>query len=378
MKAVVCQHAELASPTCPSRRPPKGQVRLEVAALRHLRLGPARPPRHRRVGRDGRARRLRPLRRAPTSRSSSATSSAARSPSTGPECKGDVPTGTPVVALPLLRSGEGVDPTGLSVHAPGRLRRAAARPGVADAAGAQRPGARGRGADRADGRRLARGAPRRGRQAPGRDRHRLRAGRPGRDPDAQGQAACARSWPATTRPAAARWPRRCGADVVVDPAARLALRRRRRRGHLDDAPAALELAVGTIEKLERLPVGWWHVWRAGRAARRRAQAPGRLRVRRRPRRDRRASSPARRCSPASSSSASASGADRFTPGDGDQQGDRPALRARLHAAGVPRHAAHARRGQGRPAAADHRHRRARRRRRRLRRARRPRDATRRS
>ena len=34
-------------------------------------------------------------------------------------------------------------------------------------------------------------------------------------------------------------------------------------GHLNDMPAALELAVSTREKLERLPVGWWHVWRLG-------------------------------------------------------------------------------------------------------------------
>jgi hypothetical protein len=33
------------------------------------------------------------------------------------------------------------------------------------------------------------------------------------------------------------------------------------RGHLADLPAALELAVGTRDKLGRLPVGWWHVWR---------------------------------------------------------------------------------------------------------------------
>src|SRR4051794_22612178 len=37
----------------------------------------------------------------------------------GPGCKADVPTGTPVVALPLVRGGDGVDAVGLSVHAPG-------------------------------------------------------------------------------------------------------------------------------------------------------------------------------------------------------------------------------------------------------------------
>ena len=36
-----------------------------------------------------------------------------------------------------------------------------------------------------------------------------------------------------------------------------------RRGHLTDMPSAVELAVGTREKLERLPVAWWHTWRLG-------------------------------------------------------------------------------------------------------------------
>jgi threonine dehydrogenase-like Zn-dependent dehydrogenase len=30
-------------------------------------------------------------------------------------------------------------------------------------------------------------------------------------------------------------------------------------------PAALDLALDTREKLERLPIGWWHVWRLGEA-----------------------------------------------------------------------------------------------------------------
>ena len=34
-------------------------------------------------------------------------------------------------------------------------------------------------------------------------------------------------------------------------------------GHLTDAPTAFELAITTKEKLERLPIDWWHVWRLG-------------------------------------------------------------------------------------------------------------------
>ena len=36
-----------------------------------------------------------------------------------PRCRKGVPAGTHVVALPLLRGSRGVDPIGLSVHAPG-------------------------------------------------------------------------------------------------------------------------------------------------------------------------------------------------------------------------------------------------------------------
>ena len=54
----------------------------------------------------------------------------------------------------------------------------------------------------------------------------------------------------------------CGADVVVDPTQDSPYTAAGDRGHLGDLPAALELAVGTREKLGRLPVGWWHVGRA--------------------------------------------------------------------------------------------------------------------
>jgi threonine dehydrogenase-like Zn-dependent dehydrogenase len=52
----------------------------------------------------------------------------------------------------------------------------------------------------------------------------------------------------------------CGADVVVDPAldSPFAVP----GGHLETIADALELALSTREKLGRLPIGWWHVWRA--------------------------------------------------------------------------------------------------------------------
>ena len=55
--------------------------------------------------------------------------------------------------------------------------------------------------------------------------------------------------------------RRCGADVVVDPAEESPYATGADR-HLGAVPDVLELAVGTLEKMQRLPVGWWHLWRA--------------------------------------------------------------------------------------------------------------------
>ena len=57
----------------------------------------------------------------------------------------------------------------------------------------------------------------------------------------------------------------CGADIVVDPADGSPYTAANGNKHITDAPAAFELAVGTREKLERLPVGWWHAWRLAEA-----------------------------------------------------------------------------------------------------------------
>jgi threonine dehydrogenase-like Zn-dependent dehydrogenase len=57
----------------------------------------------------------------------------------------------------------------------------------------------------------------------------------------------------------------CGADVVVDPAEDSPYTSFADRGYLETVPAALDLAVGAMEKLRRLPVPWHHVWRAAEA-----------------------------------------------------------------------------------------------------------------
>jgi threonine dehydrogenase-like Zn-dependent dehydrogenase len=64
-------------------------------------------------------------------------------------------------------------------------------------------------------------------------------------------------------PARRELARRCGADVVIDPAEGSPYAELAGRDLVEDMPAVLELAVGSVEKLHRLPVDWWHVWRLG-------------------------------------------------------------------------------------------------------------------
>lgn len=59
---------------------------------------------------------------------------------------------------------------------------------------------------------------------------------------------------------------RCGADVVVDPAKDSPYAGMAGLGMTTGLPQMLELAVGTREKLGRLPIPWWHTWRAAEAA----------------------------------------------------------------------------------------------------------------
>ena len=54
-----------------------------------------------------------------------------------------------------------------------------------------------------------------------------------------------------------------GADVVVDPTSESPYSAAAGHGHLTTGPEAFELGVGTVEKLQRLPLVPWHqVWRA--------------------------------------------------------------------------------------------------------------------
>jgi threonine dehydrogenase-like Zn-dependent dehydrogenase len=58
----------------------------------------------------------------------------------------------------------------------------------------------------------------------------------------------------------------CGADTVVDPRQDSPYAAAAGHGHLRSIPEAFGLAAGTIEKLHKLRLPWWHVWRVAEAA----------------------------------------------------------------------------------------------------------------
>jgi threonine dehydrogenase-like Zn-dependent dehydrogenase len=182
----------------------------------------------------------------------------------GPSTKRDLPTGTPVVALPLLRSPAGVDTLGLSRHAPGAyaeqlivqesLMMAVPNGLGADIAALTEPMA------------VALHAVRRGEVG-----RRTVAIVVGCGPIGLAVILLLKARGVRTVVASDYSPARralavaCGADVVLDPAEGAPFDAVIRRGELRDIPTALELAVGTREKLGRLPFGWWHAWRLAEA-----------------------------------------------------------------------------------------------------------------
>jgi threonine dehydrogenase-like Zn-dependent dehydrogenase len=181
----------------------------------------------------------------------------------GPRTRRSVPEGEPVVALPLLRGPAGVDTIGLSVHAPGGY---AERMLVQESLMLPVPN----GLDPAvaamtEPLAVAWHAVRRGEVGRGQVAIVIGCGPIGLAVilllKARGVRTVVASDLSSGRRALAR---ACGADVVVDPGATSPYTERSADGgHLTDAPAAFDLAVGTVERLQRLPVGWWHVWRLG-------------------------------------------------------------------------------------------------------------------
>ena len=182
----------------------------------------------------------------------------------GPGCRKSSPTGTPVVAVPLLRRGGEVHAIGLSTAAPGAyaeqmvVEESLAVPvpnGLpADLAALTEPMA------------VGWHAVRRGEVKKGTTAIVIGCGPVGLSVICMLKASGVRTVVASDFSAGRRaLAQACGADVVVDPAEDSPYDAAPDERYLRSAPDMLELAVGTVEKLKRLPVPWWHVWRAAEA-----------------------------------------------------------------------------------------------------------------
>jgi len=259
MRAVVCQNAELDVVDRPEPVPAKGQVRLEV-----LRCGICGSDLHARHGLDEWADMAAQAGYDRFGRSDEPIvfghEFCGQVAEYGPGTRKGVATGTPVVAVPLLRGGGGVDTLGLSVHAPGAyaeqllVEESLMMPvpnGLApDVAALTEPMA------------VAWHAVRRGEVGKGTVAIVIGCGPVGLGVILMLKASGVRTVVASDySPGRRALATACGADVVVDPAHDSPFTATGKGKHLDDLPSALELAVGTTEKLGRLPFGWWHAWR---------------------------------------------------------------------------------------------------------------------
>jgi threonine dehydrogenase-like Zn-dependent dehydrogenase len=263
MRAVVCTHADLDVVDRPEPVPGRGQVRIEV-----LRCGICGSDLHARHGLDAWADMAARAGYDRFGRSDEPIvfghEFCGEVAEHGPGCRRTATTGTHVVALPLLRSSAGVDTVGLSKHAPGAyaeqtlveesLMMPVPNGLEPDIAALTEPMA------------VAWHAVRRGEV-----RKRTVAIVIGCGPIGLAVILLLKAKGVRTVVASDFSPGRralataCRADVVIDPAQSSPFTAVERRGQLSDLPSALELAVSTREKLERLPVGWWHAWRLGEA-----------------------------------------------------------------------------------------------------------------
>jgi threonine dehydrogenase-like Zn-dependent dehydrogenase len=263
MRVVVCSNSELAVAERPEPVPGRGQVRIEV-----LRCGICGSDLHARHGCDVWAELAARAGYHRFARSEQEIvfghEFCGEVAEHGPRCRKGSPTGTRVVALPLLRGSTGVDTVGLSVHAPGAY---AEQMLVEESL--MMPVPNGLGVDVAaltEPMAVAWHAVRRGEVGKRTVAIVIGCGPIGLAVILLLKAKGVRTVVASDySPARRSLATACGADVVIDPTYESPFTAVEGRGQLKDIPSALELAVGTREKLERLPFGWWHAWRLGEA-----------------------------------------------------------------------------------------------------------------
>ena len=261
MRAVACKHGELLPRNLPEPTPGPGQVRIEVA-----RCGICGSDLHARHGINEFAEVAAGVGYDRFGRSDQEVvfghEFSGRVAEYGPKTKGELATGTPVVALPLLNGAEGVDATGLSQHAPGAY---AEQLLVQESLMMPVPN----GLDLAvaaltEPMAVALHAVRRGEVGKRDVAIVIGCGPIGLGTILMLKASGVRTVVASDfSPGRRTLAERCGADVVVDPAVDSPYGPQGDPGWLTSGPATFELALETLEKLGRLPVGWWHAWRLG-------------------------------------------------------------------------------------------------------------------
>jgi threonine dehydrogenase-like Zn-dependent dehydrogenase len=258
MKAVACHEAQLEVVDVPAPQPEKGQVLLEV-----LRCGICGSDLHSRHHADEMAGMMREVGYDDFMRSEQSVvfghEFAGRIADYGPGCRQELSTGDHVVALPLIRRGTEVHATGLSAKAPGAYAEQ-----VLVQESLMMPVPNGLSPEMSSlTEPLAIGW------------HAVRRSEIGKRDvaviigcgpiglavicllKARGvRTVVASDFSAARRQLAAA----CGADVTVDPA-RASPFEASDADYLKSLPAAVDLTIGTMEKLSRLPLPWQHVWR---------------------------------------------------------------------------------------------------------------------
>jgi threonine dehydrogenase-like Zn-dependent dehydrogenase len=263
VRAVVCQSAQLELAELPEPVPGPGQVRIRVH-----RCGICGSDLHARYACDEWAALTEKLGYSRFARSDQSIvfghEFSGEVAEYGPNCRRELSTGTAVVALPILRSGAAIDSVGLSVHAPGAY---AEQLLVQESMMLAVPnGLSPQVAALTEPMAVAWHAVRRGEVSKRTPAVVIGCGPIGLAVILLLKSKGVRTVVASDYSAGRRaLASRCGADVVVNPSEGSPYEAAAGEGCLTDLPAALELVMGTREKLQRLPVGWWHAWRLGEA-----------------------------------------------------------------------------------------------------------------
>src|SRR5262245_24870939 len=261
MRAVACQHGELDMVERPQPDPGPGQVRIEVA-----RCGICGSDLHARHGIDQWAEMAAKVGYDRFGRSDQPVvfghEFSGRIAEYGPKCRADLASDTPVVALPLVRKNGGFDTTGLSEQAPGAYAEQVIvqEPMMMRVPNGLDPAV----AALTEPMAVALHAVRRGEVGKKDVAIVIGCGPVGLGVILMLKATGVRTVVASDYSSGRRaLAARCGADVVVDPSQDSPYEPHGNPGWLSSAPDAFDLALGTLEKLDRLPFGWWHAWRLG-------------------------------------------------------------------------------------------------------------------